>query len=351
MGKDGILGSRALRLAACCILATGAVLFACACAGSSRAPVSEVAAVVNVAQGALPLQGVRNHHASQPSELDPASLLSVPGSTDIILFDVKAGTSAIASDASLDDVRDAVQSIEEAGSCGFMFVDAVMGCGLAYNAEDVMYIASAVKAPLVLYALQHDAGAGEDERVAIEETIVNSDNDAFESFAYTYTDAGFSQWLSTHGVIHEDYAYDLYPRMSARSLASFWIELLQYVQAGSDNALWLGDLLSWTETSFIRDALWDVDAAVMNKGGWINEDSFDNEMDDEAADEDEEHEAAPGEPADDEVVYRAVSDAGAITCDDHTYVMVILTTQPDGGATEANVSALARALFDVRGIL
>ena len=53
--------------------------------------------------------------------------------------------------------------------------------------------------------------------------------------------------------------------MTARSLASIWLGLLQYVQTGSDNALWFSDLLAGTETSFIRDGLQGVDATVIDR--------------------------------------------------------------------------------------
>lgn len=326
------------------------LLLVCACVGTSRTAVSEVTAAVGVAHGTVPSQGAHSQQVVQPSELNPTSLLSIPGSSGVISFDAETGASAAATDASLDGVRAAVKDIEETSDCGFVFVDAVTGRGLAYNADKVMYIASAAKAPLVLYALQHGAGVGADERGAIEEAIVNSDNDSFESFAYDYTDTGYSQWLSAHDIDHADYANDLYPRMTARSLASIWLGLLQYVQTGSDNALWFSDLLAGTETSFIRDGLQGVDATVMNKGGWINEDSEGGLQNDEG-EEDEIESAESVELNDDEVAYRSVSDAGVITCDGRTYVMVVLTTQPDGGDAEANVSALARALFDVRNVM
>ena len=110
--------------------------------------------------------------------------------------------------------------------------------------------------------------------------------------------------------------------MSARSLASFWAEILTYVQGGSDDAKWLAGLLGSTSTSFIRDGLQGTGANVINKGGWIAEEG-----------------------------YASVSDAAIIEFDGHVYIMAIVTEEADWSETESNVTNLARALFDARDLL
>ena len=50
----------------------------------------------------------------------------------------------------------------------------------------------------------------------------------------------------------------------------------------------------------------------------------------------------------DEEEYLSVTDAGIIETPERTYIMVIETSQLDGGDAEANVATLARALFDAR---
>ena len=255
--------------------------------------------------------------------MQPSDFLAIPGSLDIVHVDLNnANAAEPVSSVDAASVREAIATIEEFGPCGFVFVDVSTGRGLAYNADDVMYRASAAKAPMAYYALVHGAGADEYARESIEAAIVDSDNDAFEAFAYNYTNEEYNAWLIEHGVYHEDYYYDLYPPMSARSLASFWDEILRYIQDGSDDAKWLTGLFGSTTTSFIRDGLWGTGANVINKAGWIAEDE-----------------------------YASVSDAAIIEFEGHVYIMAIVTGERDWDATEANVTELASALFDARGLI
>lgn len=330
---------QALPLAVGCVLSACVLVLACACAGASQSVVGKVAAAVDVACATTGAQGPQSNLGGQKSSLDAGNLLSVAGSSGIVLFNAKDNSGTTPDYAALADVRAAVKDIEESGQCGFVFLDAVTGRGLAYNAAEPLYIASAAKAPVSFYALQNGAGENEAERDGIEGAILYSDNDSYESFAYNYTDTAYSRWLVAHDIDHDNYSYDLYPPMSARTLACIWLEILQYVQAGSADAQWFADLLASTDTSFIRDAT-PGNALVMNKGGWINEGSewvggYDED----------------GEAYRSDLYYASVSDAGIIACDGKTYVMAIVTDQPDEGATEANVVALARALFDARDIL
>lgn len=266
-------------------------------------------------------------------DLQPLDFLAIPASSDIVHVNlVNYDSAALASGASLDgepvsgvevdSIREAVSAIEGYGPCGFVFVDANTGRGLAYNAATPMYIASAAKAPMAYYALMHGAGANEYARGNIESAIVDSDNDSFEGFAYDYANEEYNAWLIEHDVYHDEYYYDLYPPMSARSLASFWAEILSYIQGGSDDAKWLAGLLGSTSTSFIRDGLQGTGANVINKGGWIAEEG-----------------------------YASVSDAAIIEFDGHVYIMAIVTEEADWSETESNVTDLARALFDARDLL
>lgn len=254
-------------------------------------------------------------------DLDANDLLAVPGSTSVVAFDLGDGSPSVSEDA-LQDIRDAINGIDYDCECGFVFVNLGTGHGIAYQADETMYIASAAKAPLIYYALTHGAGSDEETRANIEDAIVYSDNDAYESFAYDYTDEEYAEWLAAHGVDHDSYSEDLYPSMCARSLASFWAEITQYLQEGSSDALWFGSLLSRTETSFIRDALEGSGATILNKGGWNADEGFES-----------------------------VTDAAIIQTATDAYLMVVVSNQADGGDTETSVTTLAKALFAVRDAL
>lgn len=293
-------------------------------AGRSGATTQVIDAADTAVNGAQAVEemGLADSAGQTPRESydgAPADLLAVPGSSSVIGFSVANGsvsTNACAFD--IAGITQAIANIEEYGACGFVFFDLGAERGIAYNADEVLYIASAAKAVMTLYALTNDENAADSFRFSIEEAILYSDNDAYEDFAYAYSDGNYLGWLADHEVYHENPG-DLYPPMSARSLACFWAELCQFVQGGSPDAEWLAGLLGSTETSFIRDAIADTGADVMNKGGWIGEDW-----------------------------YLSVSDAAVIEYGSHAYIMAIVTGQPDGGITEGNVSELARALFDVR---
>lgn len=279
-----------------------------------------------VATGVEAVGGVGPSTATQsPKDIDSSAMLQIPGSDQIMSVKLDKG-SASTEACSFDTagIKSAIAAIEEYGDCGFVFVDMNSGNGLAYNADEEIYIASAAKAVLTLYALTNGAGANEWERYNIEEAITYSDNDAYEGFAYNYSGDGYyGEWLNAHGVWFDDYVFDLYPPMSARSLASFWVEILQYLRSGSDEAQWFAGLLGSTETSFIRDAVSNTGATVVNKGGWIGEEG-----------------------------YESVTDAGIIELDGRTYLMVIITGQfDDEGVTEPNVANLAQVLFGARDLL
>ena len=256
--------------------------------------------------------------------VSPSAMISIPGSKSVESITV-GKESASSEDCSFDteEIKSAISAIEEYGDCGFVFLDMNTGRGLAYNAEEEIYIASAAKVVLTHFALQNGAAENEDDRYNMEEAIKYSDNDAYEGFGYNYSGNGYGEWLNDHDVWFDDYVFDLYPPMSARSLASFWVEILDYVNSESEDAQWFAELLASTETSFIRDGVGETGAHVMNKGGWIGEEN-----------------------------YASVTDAGIIELNGHTYLMVIVTGQMDDEAiTEINVTNLASALFAVRNQL
>lgn len=255
--------------------------------------------------------------------LKSADMLSIEGSESVVSVNLSpSSTRADLDPVRLQPVEAALSEIREEGPCGFVFIDVGTGHGLAYNSDEAVYIASSSKAVFAYYALTRGAGESSYQRDNIESAIVYSDNDAYEAFGYSYFDNECGDWMERHGVGSTVYQGDLYPRMSARSLASFWVDILHYLEAGSEDAVWFGDLLSRTSVSFIRDGLEGSGAAVMNKAGWIADWEADS-----------------------------VSDAAIVKADGRTYLMVIVTGMPAWESTEASVSTLASALFALRDTL
>ena len=257
-------------------------------------------------------------------DLAADDVLALSGSRAVVSIDLAERTSVpVGSDSAYENIRNAVTTAESLGDCGFVFFDVDTGKGLAYNADEVMYVASAAKAPFVYWLLSTTDGLDEYERELVEYTIVDSDNESFEILFADHYNEDYASMMSAHGVEHEDYWGNYYPAMNARQLASLWADILLYIQEGSDGAQSFASLLSTTETSFIRDGLNSAGAVVMNKAGWIDEDDF----------------------------YSSVTDAAIVEADGHTYIMVIVTSAYDGGEAEEHVAALARTLFNTRSSL
>ena len=323
-------------------MAVVAMLLCAACAANPSAGTIQSAAtdVSNAARVAGTASQVDSAYTAQTYDLDPNDMLSIPDSTDVVSINLNGGHVRELSDSRLGDIKNAIASIEELGHCSFVFFDVDNGHGLAYNADEVMYVASAAKAPFIYHLVTTVPNLTEDERQNVEWAIVDSENEAFETLFFDHLDEGYPEWMTGFDVHHDDYYYDFYPKMSARSLASIWADLLLYLQGGSNEAQWLAELFGSTTTSFIRDGLYDTGAVVMDKAGWIVEESeLYGTYEDEDGDELVSYEI---------LQYRSVSDAGIIQADGRTYIMAIVTDQPDMGTTEANVSVLARALFDQR---
>lgn len=306
------------------IIAIAVGVRSCA-AGASHSAVDEVTAAVNVTKGT---EGFRNQIATASRDVTASDLLSIPGSADIAALNLAGGPVATLPDEALSAVRGYVADIEASqvdGTCGFVFVDMGTGRGIAYNADEAMYVASAAKAPFAYYLLANGLVGDEGEREEVAFAIVDSDNDSFEDLAAKYMGDGYAGWMAEHDVRHEDYWYDFYPPMSARSLAAIWGDILAYIRGGSQDAQWLASLLASTDTSFIRDGLPWESTTVENKAGWIGEQGKLSEK-----------------------VYESVTDAAIVEADSGTYLMVIVTNQYDSGNAEARVSALASALYDLR---
>ncbi len=323
-----------------CIIALVAFVLATNSQSSGKPDAAQtIEAVGHVANGVHDVEGVgadaaASHPVVHTYDLDASDLLAIPASTSIASIQLGDGaTSQTPSGIDLSDVQSAVSAIQQNGECGFVFVDADTGKGLAYNAAEVLYVASVAKAPFVYWLLTSGVGLDEWELEEVQWIIEDSENEAFEDLFMRYYENSYANMMARYGIQHEDYHGDYYPKMSARSLAGLWADMYAYTQSGSEDGTLLGSLFTITTTSFIRDGVDDAGAIVMNKAGWIGEESS----------------YYFGEDDYDGVVeYDSVSDAGIIMADGHTYLMVIVTSQPDSSVNEAKVSTLARALFDQR---
>ena len=235
-----------------------------------------------------------------------------------------AADAPIPSATAREAIQNAYRDIEGNGACAFVFVDLQSGRGICYNAGTELYSASSFKAPYAYYLLSNaEQGAylSDDDRSNLEAALTESDNDAYDALHYARDTQDYYDWLSSRGVT-DDPALGFYPDVSAATMTQLWLEVTQFLDAGSDEANWLKEMLGNTRVSFVRDGLDGTGAQVWNKGGWIT-------------DEDK----------------TAVNDAGLIEVDGQRYLVVILTEQVNSGEAQTRVGTLARALFDARSAL
>lgn len=294
-----------------------------------------------------------------PTIITTQDVEGVPASDSAQGFSLLGNETPAFDEAALASISEALDAVKQYGDAGFVFVNVNTGKGIAYNSDAAIYGASSFKALYALYICEYLAEAGTidlqapigtyynpetigenyqdlwyllgsdgyltastEDTVAdlIEGAILYSDNDAFVLLRHTFDSFGYEDWAHSLSVLDADIdPSNDFPTYSAKSSAKLWCEMYNYIYLGSDNAQWLESLTGSTETSFLRDALADIGAMVMDKAGWINE-----------------WEAT------------AVVDAGIVEMDGETYIMSIMTSMPQGDETDALFENLANAIYNTR---
>ena len=140
-----------------------------------------------------------------------------------------------------------------------------------------------------------------------------------------FDDLGFDEWVisldASDAVRRED---SWFPWYSARSSAKLWNEMYAYFQSGTQTSEWLASLCEQTNVSFLRNSLDSPETTIRNKAGWCISSDWD------------------------EYDYNAICDAGIVTLDGNTYIVIVMTGLPDGEENYALVESLISALFEAR---
>ena len=271
--------------------------------------------------------------AASAFDIAEANLAGIPRTEAFGGFSLDAEAEApIPSPTAREAIGAAYAAIEESADCAFVILNLKTGRGMCYNSGTPVYSASAFKAPYAYYLLANaEQGAllSEDDRGNLEAALVDSDNDAYDALHYAHDTQDYYDWLASRGIT-SDPAESFYPRIDAATMAQLWCETYLYLESNSDEAAWLKDALGRASVSFIRNGLSegegeaaDSGIKVWSKGGWISDEDG-----------------------------TAVNDAGIVQDQDgNEYVMVVLTSQDNGGEAQQRVATLARALFDARGAL
>ena len=254
--------------------------------------------------------------------------------------------------------EDKLQAINDATSAltdqeitvGYVFLNLKTGMGLARDVDTEVYAASSIKGPYAAYLCslmdegqisrdtrcknnwRLDEGSGRDQSTysvesLIEDMVVWSDNDALRFVRASYDDLGFEQYLANMSA-DTNIAHDgeWFAHYTARDSAIMWMSIYQYLTQAetNENAAWLAELMSKTNTSFVRNAVEanDMEATVYNKAGWCIGSSGDD--------------------------YDSVCDSAIVYDGNVPYLLVIMTSAPDGSDNEEAVTNIAAALLDAR---
>ena len=264
-----------------------------------------------------------------PNELDVQELDYTPNTIESFSL-VKSGNQMFAT-LSEDDNREITSALSwlqaDNEDVGFLIMNLNTGSGFCYNIDTKIYGASTYKAPMSVFLCEEyiDGGTLQKSAVStrIENAIIWSDNQSYRSLKHSFDGSNHNAWLQSMGIDPSNYM-STFPTYSVRDSATIWMHTWDYLNSGSSTAEWLGDLLSSTETSFLRNGTEQAgmnDATVYNKAGWCVSSSG---------------------------VEDAVSDAGIVVEGDNIYLVVAFTSRPDNPTAEANLSNLFEALLSVR---
>lgn len=200
---------------------------------------------------------------------------------------------------------DAVTAFERKGyDLGFILVDIASGRTISYNAETRFYPASSIKAAYC--AAVYETQTYTTSAAALEQTIVNSSNDAYHQLIDTYGTKMYGDWLTSHGAPiagADAYTY-FYPNISATELLSIWKEIYRFGTSDQPAAQDFTTLLAQTNHSGWGALLRD-NYTVWSKAGWYPDDGSG---------------------------LQATADAGVIFSDCGDYVCAVLSDAPDNFA-------------------
>lgn len=236
-----------------------------------------------------------------------------------------------------DAIETAVGDLVETADLSFVFLNTETGRGITYSPDTEIYGASSYKAPYALFVCEQLVEPGRISlgnvissrttgavKGLIEDSIIWSSNKAFTTLRANYDSLQHNEWAAALGVRDAPAGDGVwFPSYGARSSVKIWREMAGYFEFGSETSVWLKDLLTKPEESFIRDGVMREGMTVYNKAGWT----------------------ASGEG------FNSTSDAGIIEYKGSRYIMSIMCARPYSDASRASVSALADALFDARSAL
>lgn len=191
------------------------------------------------------------------------TLSKMPASDDTALL--KEGVT----EESLQRIRKAVQDIENNGfQIGFVMFDPAVRKGIVYHADQKFYTASSIKGPYVLSLLRKDPAVYTEMQEVMANTIVYSDNAAYDRLIGTYGHDAINAMMEESGV--SPVVWDGgYTDLSARDLVRLWLSGYLYLnspEAEDEVRQWFNNVA----VSAIHSTLGER-YTTYSKAGWIAE--------------------------------------------------------------------------------
>lgn len=232
----------------------------------------------------IALAAVALTHLAAPAPVEPAVEGVQVDPNEIVAQSTESGIAATApnsffSSDALEQLEDEVAALEAEGlSVSFTLVDVQTGNTLSYNDDVACYPASCAKAAYCAMVCETYGGSGQYPS-AIQNCLVNSSNDAYDSLILAFGLDSFASWLDevgAHGAAQSSRTGDnhSYPRISAAELETVWEEIYRFGTSGEAGAQELVDSLSQTNYSVLGGLLRD-EYEVWSKPGWYFQDSYD----------------------------------------------------------------------------
>ena len=173
------------------------------------------------------------------------------------------------SDKAIADINAQIKAIQDQGrELGFVMCDLATGKGIAYNANELYYGASSIKAPYFMAVVESNPTVIDTHKDLIQDTLLTSSDESYKEVLAAFGSDPMKVFVSEAGArasIAESLPWASY---SARDLALMWGR--SYVLfSQSKQADILGSWASSPNVSTIHDALSGA-YTTRSKAGWVN---------------------------------------------------------------------------------
>jgi len=173
------------------------------------------------------------------------------------------------SDGDRNQLQNAINIITNRGwSVGVLMVDMNTGKGVAYNPDQQIYSASAIKGPYVAAAAEYNPGAVPSWANQMNAAIHVSSNTAYASVRNQFGRGPMAAYCNEAGV-RTAIADVYYPWYSTREQAALWTPTYRYFLSGDGTANWVRSFYTASDDSV--EVAFGGSMTYYSKSGWINE--------------------------------------------------------------------------------